>query len=78
MPSNRETALPLLALTMGDVNGVGPEILVKALANAEFRKYCNVVALGSIEAYHAARIEVGCGVAPVKVETPEEALALSE
>ncbi|MCH7909038.1 MAG: 4-hydroxythreonine-4-phosphate dehydrogenase PdxA [Candidatus Hydrogenedentes bacterium] len=78
MLPNSKTTRPLLALTMGDVNGVGPEILVKALANAEFRKYCNVVALGSIEAYHAARLEVGCGVAPVKVETPEEALALSE
>lgn len=78
MPSRNDTTLPFLALTMGDVNGVGPEVLVKALANADFRAYCNVVVLGSIEAYQAARLEVGGGVELVEVESPEEALALQE
>ena len=76
--SRRETTLPLLALTMGDVNGVGPEILVKALANAEFREYCDVVVLGSVEAYCTAQLEVGGGLDPVEVESMEEASALRE
>ena len=41
---------PVLAITMGDVNGIGPEILAKALARPEVGYYCKPVVFGSIEA----------------------------
>jgi 4-hydroxythreonine-4-phosphate dehydrogenase len=45
---------PILALTMGDVNGVGPEILVKALARPEPWQWCRPVMLGDLAAYQKA------------------------
>lgn len=37
---------PILALTMGDINGVGPEILAKALARHEVGETCTPVVYG--------------------------------
>jgi 4-hydroxythreonine-4-phosphate dehydrogenase len=39
--------LPRLAITMGDVNGIGPEILAKALCHHEVRSMCNPLVVGS-------------------------------
>lgn len=43
MPAN---ALPCLAITMGDAAGVGPEIVVKALARPEVRTLCRPLVVG--------------------------------
>ena len=37
---------PVLALTIGDVCGIGPEIIVKAFASGKIFKYCNPVVIG--------------------------------
>jgi len=42
---------PIVAITMGDVNGIGPEILAKALARPEPWVCCTPVVAGSPEAY---------------------------
>src|SRR5512146_1893824 len=39
-------ALPVLALTMGDPAGVGPEIIMKALAHGEVYRWCRPVVVG--------------------------------
>jgi 4-hydroxythreonine-4-phosphate dehydrogenase len=49
------SANPLLAITMGDVNGIGPEILAKALARPEPWAVCEPVILGDKTAYDQAR-----------------------
>jgi len=41
---------PLLALTMGDPAGIGPEIVVGALRDARVRRACRAVVVGSSEA----------------------------
>ncbi len=46
---------PILALTMGDPVGVGPEILVKALADAQVYQACRPVVLGDYPALERAR-----------------------
>jgi 4-hydroxythreonine-4-phosphate dehydrogenase len=46
---------PLLAITMGDINGIGPEIIVKALARREVRETCIPVVVGSVAAFAEAR-----------------------
>ncbi len=46
---------PKLAITMGDVNGIGPEILAKALARDDVRRWCMPVVLGSAEILDTAR-----------------------
>ena len=38
---------PILAITMGDPAGVGPEISVKALAKSEVYGYCRPLVVGS-------------------------------
>lgn len=37
---------PLIAVTMGDPTGIGPEIIAKALARPEIAEYCRVLVLG--------------------------------
>ena len=46
---------PALALTMGDTNGIGPEILAKALARPEIRDICHPIVVGDPEVFEAAR-----------------------
>ncbi len=38
--------LPLIAITMGDPSGIGPEIMVKALAEPEIKEICRPVVFG--------------------------------
>lgn len=74
-PSRRESdeLKPLIALTMGDLNGVGPEILVKALAMPPLRRQARMIVIGDPAAYEGAM-----GIAPgapalYRVGHPEEA-----
>jgi 4-hydroxythreonine-4-phosphate dehydrogenase len=39
-------SLPTIAITMGDAAGIGPEIVMKALASAEVRALCNPLVIG--------------------------------
>ncbi len=59
---------PVLALTMGDVNGVGPEILVRALARSEVWQWCIPVVVGSDEVLRSAASRVAGCPAGVLVE----------
>lgn len=45
---------PMLALTMGDPNGIGPEILAKALAGRNWRDRCVPVVFGDISVLKSA------------------------
>ena len=44
--SSAHPALPIIALTMGDAAGIGPEVLVRAAADARLRSVCRPVAVG--------------------------------
>jgi 4-hydroxythreonine-4-phosphate dehydrogenase len=60
---------------MGDVNGVGPEILAKALASPEPWRWCRPVVFGSARAFEdARRFAPGCPP-PVAVADVASALA---
>ena len=50
------TVKPILALTMGDPVGVGPEIIVKALADARIYQACRPLVLGDLPALERARL----------------------
>ena len=49
-------ARPILALTMGDPVGVGPEIIVKALADARIYQVCRPLVVGDLCALERARL----------------------
>ena len=53
--------LPVLALTIGDVNGIGPEVLMKALARPEAHDVCRPSVVGSraVLATYSHRIQCG-------------------
>lgn len=44
--ANQERAKPLLAITMGDPAGIGPEIVLKALAHPEVYDICRPLVIG--------------------------------
>ncbi len=63
------TDLPLIGITMGDPAGVGPEIIVKALADSTIYESCRPVVLGDKEVLFStikrAREEISLDVIPI-------------
>jgi 4-phospho-D-threonate 3-dehydrogenase / 4-phospho-D-erythronate 3-dehydrogenase len=51
--------LPVIAITMGDAAGIGPEIIMKALASADVRAICRPLVVGDAERLRAAGRIVG-------------------
>ncbi len=49
--------LPLLALTLGDPSGIGPEVVVKALADAEVKGSARMFVVGTERAVRQALVE---------------------
>jgi 4-hydroxythreonine-4-phosphate dehydrogenase len=47
-------SLPTIGITMGDAAGISPEILVKSLADARIREYCEPIVLGDRRVLEAA------------------------
>ncbi len=59
---------PLIAVTMGDPAGVGPEITAKALANPKIRAVCRAVVVGDLGTMERAAGAVGVDVAAVDAD----------
>ncbi|MCY3748074.1 MAG: 4-hydroxythreonine-4-phosphate dehydrogenase PdxA [Chloroflexi bacterium] len=59
---------PLIAVTMGDPAGVGPEITAKALANPKIRAACRLAVVGDLRTMERAAGAVGVNVAAVDVD----------
>ena len=56
--------LPVLALSVGDVSGIGPEIAVRVLRNAEILRSARVRLYGPEEIIHAAAERFAPGIEP--------------
>lgn len=63
---------PLLALTMGDPVGIGPEIMVLALADAALHRDCRAVVLGDYPAMERARKGLAPALSLKVVEHPSQ------
>ncbi|WP_456426814.1 4-hydroxythreonine-4-phosphate dehydrogenase PdxA [Rhodocaloribacter sp.] len=52
---------PRLAVTLGDPNGIGPEVVIKCLGDSRLNKYMEPLVIGSAEVLrvHAARLGFG-------------------
>ncbi|NLY29602.1 MAG: 4-hydroxythreonine-4-phosphate dehydrogenase PdxA [Firmicutes bacterium] len=66
-------SLPKVAITMGDPYGVGPEIIVKAIAHPEVQEACQPVIVGTKDILELAAELVG-GKVLCPVEEPEAPL----
>ncbi len=52
---------PIIAITVGDYNGIGPEIVLKSILNREVRRCCSPILVGpmSVFEYYAKRNRIG-------------------
>lgn len=64
---------PLIAITMGDPCGVGPEIIVKALWRGELHDSCTPFVIGDRLALERALKVCGSGPNVLEISSPEEA-----
>ncbi|MBD0306563.1 MAG: 4-hydroxythreonine-4-phosphate dehydrogenase PdxA [Nitrospiraceae bacterium] len=46
--TKQENTKPILGITMGDPAGIGPEVIVKALAQRDIRRLCRPIVIGSL------------------------------
>ena len=56
-------SLPIIAMTMGDAAGVGPEVIMKALAHAELYRMCRPLVVGD-----AARLRAAARIAGLTLQ----------
>jgi 4-hydroxythreonine-4-phosphate dehydrogenase len=68
------TFRPLLALTMGDPVGVGPEIMVMALADPEVYRVCRPLIIGDLPALERARARLAPAQTIHRAASPEAGL----
>jgi 4-hydroxythreonine-4-phosphate dehydrogenase len=66
-PNSTVTVKPILAITMGDPSGVGPEIVVKALASPRLRRVCRPLVVGRLPVMAAAARAAGSDIEFVPV-----------
>ncbi len=57
------TERPMIAITMGDAAGVGPEVIMKSLAHAELYQRCRPLVIGDAERLRQAGRIVECDLA---------------
>ena len=65
---------PFLAITMGDVAGIGPEIIAKALDLEETYRVCNPIVVGDAVAMEMGIEVAGLSLRINKVEVPLDGL----
>lgn len=65
---------PVLALTMGDPVGVGPEIMIKALADAQIYQICRPLVVGDYPALERARLQLDPAMRVHLVDRPTAGL----
>lgn len=63
-----------IAVSIGDPNGIGPEVILKALGNEQLREGCRPVVVGSrgVLEHYAARLGLGDGLDRLDVEDVPE------
>jgi 4-hydroxythreonine-4-phosphate dehydrogenase len=66
-------ALPRVGITMGDPAGVGPEVVVKALARAETHALCRPLVIGDAKRLERASALCGLQLAVRAIAAPEDA-----
>lgn len=65
--------LPRIGITMGDASGVGPEVIVKALAHAEVYAQCRPLVIGDARRLGRAATLTGTRLAVRTIAAPEDA-----
>ncbi|HWP45024.1 MAG TPA: 4-hydroxythreonine-4-phosphate dehydrogenase PdxA [Blastocatellia bacterium] len=76
-PSSHNPDLPRIAVTAGDPAGIGPEIVLKSVADAEVRTACQAIIIADATELHrqAARLGLPCDYRVVSDSELDEASA---
>lgn len=63
LPPQNRRSLPRIAITMGDPAGIGPEVVLKAVAEEEIQRVCVPVIIGDAQllAHTARKLDLQCG-----------------
>ncbi len=67
---------PVVAITMGDINGIGPEVIAKAFARRNELPDATYVLLGDLGAYDTARHQLTGAPDPEVIDTIERAVRI--
>lgn len=78
MTSNLIANRPLIALTMGDAAGIGPEVLLKAVLDPELKSLCRPLIVGHPAVMQRALNSIGSDLALTLVEKPQQAVTLPD
>src|SRR5712691_9675054 len=64
--------LPRIGITMGDPAGIGPEVVLKAVAEEEIRRVCIPLIIGDAQllAHTARTLDLQCGYDIIRKEEP--------
>lgn len=65
--------LPLVGITMGDPAGVGPEVVMKALARADAYAYCRPIVIGDARQLARAKSILNLAIDIHSIEEPDQA-----
>ena len=65
--------LPIVAITMGDASGIGPEIIVKAMARPEMAAWARILVVGDAERLREAAEITGSAVTVNALADPDAA-----
>ena len=70
--SRQKRHLPRIGITMGDPAGIGPEVVLKAVAEEEVRRICTPVIVGDAQllAHTARTLDLTCGYDIVRYDEP--------
>lgn len=64
---------PIIAITMGDASGIGPEVIMKALAHPEVQALCKPLVIGDAERLRTAGAIVGTSLTVNSLDEPAQA-----
>jgi 4-hydroxythreonine-4-phosphate dehydrogenase len=70
--SGQPASRPLVAITMGDPAGIGPEIIVKALSDPAVAGICRTIVIGDAKRLEQAAGICGVGLEIIPVRGPED------
>ena len=65
--------LPIIAISIGDVHGIGPEVTLKAFERSDLFDFCRPVVYGPAAVLHHYRSALGLGADLREISTPQEA-----
>ncbi len=72
------TALPTIALTLGDVAGIGPEVVVRACADSRVAAACRPIIVGHPDLARRAIAHAGLALVIAEVVQPEDLPSLGK